>query len=457
MKRRVVVTGVGLVTPVAVGTEETWQGLLAGKSGIGPITHFDSTDFATHFAGEVKGFEVTRWISARDARNLDLFIQYAIASALLAVEDSGLKIEGEFAERVGCYVGAGLGGVASIEETCKTLAEKGPRHGISPFFVPAIIVNLAPGQISIRTGAKGPNFSHVSACSTGAHAIGEAARAIERGDAEAMICGGAEATVSPLGVGGFNSMRALSTRNEAPQQASRPFDRDRDGFVIAEGAGILVIEELEHAKQRGAKIYAEITGYAANADAHHITAPAPEGEGAQRCMRMALKDAKLAPADIGYINAHGTSTKMNDERDDRHQEGVRRRRPQADGQLDEVDDRSHAGGGRRGGDGHLRAGHRPRRHPADHQLHHARSRLRSRLRAEHGPRAARRPRALEQLRLRWHERLARPFALEVARQRPAGANRRAERGMGGELLSACLRSVLAVVLGPVGLPGQGRR
>jgi len=312
MLRRVVITGIGLVTPLANGTEETWQALLAGKSGIGPITHFDSTQFATHFAGEIKNFDVTRWVSAREARNIDKFIQYAIASALLAVEDSGLKIEGEFAERVGCYVGAGLGGVASIEDTCKTLWEKGPRHGISPFFVPMIIVNLAPGQISIRTGAKGPNFSHVSACSTGAHAIGEAARAVERGDADAMICGGAEATVSPLGVGGFNSMRALSTRNEAPQQASRPFDRDRDGFVIAEGAGILVIEELEHAKKRGAKIYAEITGYAANADAHHITAPAPEGEGAQRCMRMALKDAKLAPSDIGYINAHGTSTKMND-------------------------------------------------------------------------------------------------------------------------------------------------
>jgi len=312
MLRRVVITGIGLVTPLANGTEETWQALLAGKSGIGPITHFDSTQFATHFAGEIKNFDITRWVSAREARNIDKFIQYAIASALLAVEDSGLKIEGEFAERVGCYVGAGLGGVASIEDTCKTLWEKGPRHGISPFFVPMIIVNLAPGQISIRTGAKGPNFSHVSACSTGAHAIGEAARAVERGDADAMICGGAEATVSPLGVGGFNSMRALSTRNEAPQQASRPFDRDRDGFVIAEGAGILVIEELEHAKKRGAKIYAEITGYAANADAHHITAPAPEGEGAQRCMRMALKDAKLAPSDIGYINAHGTSTKMND-------------------------------------------------------------------------------------------------------------------------------------------------
>jgi len=312
MLRRVVITGIGLVTPLANDTEETWKGLLAGKSGIGPITHFDSTQFATHFAGEIKNFDITRWVSGRESRNIDKFIQYAIASALMAVEDSGLKIEGEFAERVGCYVGAGLGGVASIEDTCKTLWEKGPRHGISPFFVPMIIVNLAPGQISIRTGAKGPNFSHVSACSTGAHAIGEAARAVERGDADAMICGGAEATVSPLGVGGFNSMRALSTRNEAPQQASRPFDKDRDGFVIAEGAGILVIEELEHAKQRGAKIYAEITGYAANADAHHITAPAPEGEGAQRCMRMALKDAKLAPSEIGYINAHGTSTKMND-------------------------------------------------------------------------------------------------------------------------------------------------
>lgn len=312
MPRRVVVTGIGLVTPVAIGTEETWQGLLAGKSGIAPITHFDSTNFATHFAGEVKNFDVTPWISSRDAKNIDRFIQYAVAAAGLAITDSGLKIEGEFAERVGCYVGAGLGGVASIEAACATLGAKGPRHGISPFFVPMIIVNLAPGQISIRFGAKGPNFSHVSACSTGAHAIGEAMRAVERGDADAMICGGTEATVSALGVGGFNSMRALSTRNEAPQEASRPFDRDRDGFVIAEGAGIVVIEELEHARARGAKIYAELTGYAANADAHHITAPAPEGEGAQRCMKLALKDAKLAPSDIGYINAHGTSTKMND-------------------------------------------------------------------------------------------------------------------------------------------------
>jgi 3-oxoacyl-[acyl-carrier-protein] synthase II len=307
-----VITGIGLVTPIAVGTEETWQGLLAGRSGIGPITHFDHTQFATHFAGEVKDFDVTRWIPSRDAKNIDRFIQYAVAAADLALKDSGLQIEGEFAERVGCYVGAGLGGVSSIEVACSTLAQKGPRHGISPFFVPMIIVNLAPGQISIRFGAKGPNFSHVSACSTGAHAIGEAARAIQRGDADAMICGGTEATVSPLGVGGFNSMRALSTRNEAPQEASRPFDRDRDGFVIAEGSGIVIIEELELARKRGARIYAELTGYAANADAHHITAPAPQGEGAQRCMRLALKDARLGPGDIGYINAHGTSTKMND-------------------------------------------------------------------------------------------------------------------------------------------------
>jgi 3-oxoacyl-[acyl-carrier-protein] synthase II len=312
MTRRVVVTGIGLVTPLAIGTEETWQALLAGRSGIAPITHFDHTAFATHFAGEVKDFDPTRWMTSREARTIDPFIQYALAAASLAIADSGLEIKGAFAERVGCFVGAGLGGVSTIENACRTLAEKGPRYGISPFFVPMIIVNLAPGQISIRFGAKGPNLSQVSACSTGAHAIGDAFRVIQRGDADAMICGGTEATVSPLGVGGFNSMRALSTRNDAPERASRPFDNDRDGFVIAEGSGIVVVEELEHAKARGAKIYAELKGYGANADAHHITAPAPEGEGAQRCMKLALKDAGLTPAQIGYINAHGTSTKMND-------------------------------------------------------------------------------------------------------------------------------------------------
>jgi 3-oxoacyl-[acyl-carrier-protein] synthase II len=312
LARRVVITGIGLITPVAIGSEETWQALLAGKSGIAPITHFDTKGFATHFAGEVKGFDPTRWMSSREAKTVDPFIQYAVAAASLAIADSGLKIEGELAERVGCFVGAGLGGVSTIEAACKTLGEKGPRHGISPFFVPMIIVNLAPGQISIRFGAKGPNLSQVSACSTGAHAIGDAFKVIQRGAADAMICGGTEATVTPLGVGGFNSMRALSTRNEAPQLASRPFDRDRDGFVIAEGAGIVVLEEMELAKKRGARIYAELTGYGLNADAHHITAPAPEGEGAQRCMKLALDDAHLAPSQIGYINAHGTSTKMND-------------------------------------------------------------------------------------------------------------------------------------------------
>jgi 3-oxoacyl-[acyl-carrier-protein] synthase II len=311
MSRRVVVTGVGLVTPVAIGTEETWRGLLEGRSGIANITRFDPTNFATHFAGEVKSFDPTKWMTAREAKTVDLFIQFALAAGAMAVEDSGLKVQDE-AERVGCYVGAGLGGLATLENTHSTLQAKGPRYGISPFFVPQLIINLAPGHLSIRYGAKGPNMSHVSACSTSAHAIGEAFRAIVHNDADAMICGGAEATVTPLGVGGFNSMRALSTRNEEPTRASRPFDKDRDGFVIAEGAGIVVVEELEHARKRGARIYAEIKGYAANADAHHITAPAPEGEGAQRCMRLALKDAGLNPSDIDYINAHGTSTKMND-------------------------------------------------------------------------------------------------------------------------------------------------
>jgi 3-oxoacyl-[acyl-carrier-protein] synthase II len=312
MSRRVVVTGVGLVTPVAIGTEETWRGLLEGRSGIAGITRFDHTNFATHFAGEVKDFDPTKWMTGREAKSVDRFIQFAIAAGAMAMEDSGMKIEGAEAERVGCYVGAGLGGLSTIENTHATLQEKGPRHGISPFFVPQLIINLAPGQLSIRYGAKGPNMSHVSACSSSAHAIGEAYRAIIHNDADAMIAGGSEATITPLGVGGFNSMRALSTRNDAPQKASRPFDAGRDGFVIAEGAGIVILEELEHAKKRGARIYAEIRGYAANADAHHITAPAPEGEGAQRVLRLALKDAGMQPSDIDYINAHGTSTKMND-------------------------------------------------------------------------------------------------------------------------------------------------
>jgi len=314
MPRRVAVTGLGLVTPVGIGTEETWRALLGGVSGIGPITRFDASEFATRFAGEVKGFDPTRWISAREARSSmsDLFIQFAMAAGTMAMEDSGLVFEGELAERAGCFIGSGMGGVATIEATHLALQAKGPRHGISPFFVTQIIINLAAGQLSIKYGAKGPCYSQVSACSSGAHAIGDAFRLIQRGEVDAMICGGSEAVVTPLGVGGFAAMRALSTRNDAPAQACRPFDLDRDGFVLSEGAGILVLEELEHAKKRGARIHAVIEGYAANADAHHITAPAEEGEGVQRCMRAALKDAGLTPESIDYINAHGTSTKMND-------------------------------------------------------------------------------------------------------------------------------------------------
>lgn len=311
---RVVVTGVGLVTPVGVGTEETWQALLRGQSGIAPITRFDAAAYATRFAGEVKGFEPTRWMSAREAKSSmsDPFIQYAVAAGAMAMEDAGLAGAGELGERGGCFIGSGMGGVATIEATHRALLAKGPRHAFSPFFVPQIAINLAAGQLSIRYGARGPCYSQVSACSSGAHAIGDAFRVIQRGEADVMMCGGTEAVVTPLGVGGFCAMRALSTRNDAPAEASRPFDLDRDGFVLAEGAGVLVLEELEHARRRGARIYAECKGYAANADAHHITAPAAEGVGAQRCMRAALDDARLDATDVGYLNAHGTSTKMND-------------------------------------------------------------------------------------------------------------------------------------------------
>src|SRR3990170_4092463 len=266
--RRVVITGIGLITPVGIGTDETWQSLVAGRGGIGPITQFDTTDFATRFAGEVKGFDPTRWMDKREVKWLDRFLQFANAAGHLALEDAGLplKLEGEAAEMAGCYVGAGLGGVITIERTHSALLAKGPRHGFSPYFVPAIIVNMASGQLSIRHGLKGPNFSHVSACSTGAHSIGEATRTIQYGTCDVMVAGGTEATISPLGVGGFNAARAMSTRNEAPERASRPFDADRDGFVVAEGCGIVVLEELEHAKRRGARVYGEVKGYGATSD-----------------------------------------------------------------------------------------------------------------------------------------------------------------------------------------------
>jgi 3-oxoacyl-[acyl-carrier-protein] synthase II len=310
-RRRVVVTGLGLVSPVGIGVDESWNALVAGKSGIGPITLFDASTFPTRIAGEVKGFEPAKFMDRKEVRRNDRFIHFALAAAEMAMKDSGLDMSKEDPERVGCIVGAGLGGLGTIEDEHKTLLEKGVRK-IGPFFIPALIVNLAPGQISLRYGMKGPNFSPVSACATGNHSIGDAMLYIERGMADVMVTGGCEATITPLGIGGFCAARALSERNDAPEKASRPFDKGRDGFVAGEGSGILIVEEYEHAKKRGARIYAELAGYGASADANHITAPAPEGEGGQRAMRMALKDAGVSPDQVGYVNTHGTSTPQGD-------------------------------------------------------------------------------------------------------------------------------------------------
>ncbi len=312
--RRVVITGIGLVTPIGNDLETTWSSLLAGKSGAGPITQFDVTNYATKFGCEVKNWDPTRFFDKRELKHLDRFLQFGVSAAMMAMEDAGLgtKVPAGQEDRWGCYIGSGLGGVRTIEDTYAATQQKGPRYGFSPYFVTDIIINEAPGMVCIRTGATGPNFSHVSACATGAHSIGEAMRTIRHGYADAMIAGGCEATISILGVGGFNAMRAMSTNNANPTGASRPFDKERDGFVIGEGAGIVVLEELEMAKKRGARIYAEVTGYGANSDAHHVAAPAPEHKGAQACFRLALKDAKLDPTAIQYVNAHGTSTDLND-------------------------------------------------------------------------------------------------------------------------------------------------
>ena len=312
--KRVVITGIGLVTPLGHTTEETWTAAIQGKSGIGLITHFDTTQFATKIAGEVWSWDPSRWIESRQSKHMDPFVQFGVAAAEQAIADAGLTDPEtpEAAERYGVYIGAGLGGVQTIERTYRALIEKGPRRGISPYFVPEIIVNITPGHVSIRHKYAGPNLSHVSACATGAHSIGEAMRAIQRDDADVMVAGGGEATVTELGVGGFNAMHALSKRNAEPTRASRPWDKGRDGFVCAEGAGVLVIEELEHARRRGARIYAELRGYGLSSDAHHITAPPDDGAGAARCMRMALRDGRIDPAQVGYINAHGTSTTQGD-------------------------------------------------------------------------------------------------------------------------------------------------
>lgn len=309
--RRVVVTGLGITSPLGTGLEKNWDALTNGRSGIGPITHFDATDFPVKFAGEVRDLSLDDFIDKKEARKMDLFIHYALAAATMALEDSGLEINQDNAERVGVVVGSGMGGLPSIEKYHGAFLEGGYRK-ISPFFIPMSIINLAAGQISIKHGAKGPNIAPVSACATGTHAIGDAFRMIQRGDADAVISGGAESTVCPLGIGGFSVMKALSTRNEDPLAASRPFDKNRDGFVMGEGSGIVVLEEYESAKKRGARIYGEVLGYGLTADAYHLTAPSPGGEGAARCMQMALDTAGLNPEDVDYINAHGTSTPFND-------------------------------------------------------------------------------------------------------------------------------------------------
>ena len=311
MTRRVVVTGVGLVSPVGIGTQANWEALCAGQGGIGPITHFDASEFSVRIAGEVKGFDPLQFVEKRDVKKMDVFIQYALAAAEFAVCDAGLKITPEMSSRVGVFIASGIGGFTTIEREHKALIEGGPRR-ISPFFIPSAIINLAAGQVSIRFSARGPNSATCTACAASAHAIGDAFEIIRRGDADAMIAGGSEAAITPMGVGGFAAMRALSTRNDAPEQASRPFDRDRDGFVIGEGAGVVVIEELGSALRRDAPIYAEVVGYGMTADAYHITAPAEDGSGAVRVMNHAVRQAGINPSDVNYINAHGTSTPHND-------------------------------------------------------------------------------------------------------------------------------------------------
>jgi 3-oxoacyl-[acyl-carrier-protein] synthase II len=311
LPRRVVITGVGLVSPLAIGTEETWQAVLQSKSGIGPITAFDATEFACRIAGEVKGFDPYQYIEKKEVKKMGRFIQFAIAASEYALASSRLKVDAENEERVGVYIGSGIGGFEVIEREHKNLLEHGPRR-ISPFFIVATIVNLASGFVSIRTGAKGPNSATATACTTSAHSIGDSFKIIQRGDADVMICGGTEACITPMGVGGFAAARSLSTRNSDPAHASRPWDKDRDGFVVGEGAGILVLEELEVAKRRSANILAEMVGYGMSADAFHVTAPSENGDGAFRVMRNALRDAGLEPAQIDYINAHGTSTAMGD-------------------------------------------------------------------------------------------------------------------------------------------------
>ncbi len=311
MNRRVVITGMGLICGSGNTKEEVWSNLLASRSAVGPVTRFDISAFPVRIAGEIKNFDPLKFIEKKEVKKMDPFIHYAVAASQEAMDDSGLRVNGENATRVGTYIGSGIGGFGVIEREHEKFLRGGPGK-ISPFFIPAAIVNLAAGQVSIRFGLKGPNSATCTACSSGAHAVGDSFKIIQRGDAEAMVCGGAEAAITPMGIGGFAAMRALSSRNSDPEHASRPFDADRDGFVIGEGAGVLMLEELEHARARGAKIYAEMIGYGMSSDAYHITQPSEDGDGAVRVMTNAIKDAGIQPHEVDYINAHGTSTYYND-------------------------------------------------------------------------------------------------------------------------------------------------
>jgi len=317
----VVITGIGLVTPLAIGKDESWGALLAGKSGIAPISLFDTTQFRVKIAGEVKSWDPLAFIEKKKLKEMDRFIEFAFSAAKMAIKDAGLELSGDERNEAGCFIGSGIGGLHTVERAKQVVMEKGPSR-LSPYSIPGLIANMAAGQVSMAYGLRGPSYATVSACSSGAHAIGEAAQWIRRGLCQVMVTGGAEATVTPVGIGCFEAMMALSKRNDAPEKASRPWDKNRDGFVCGEGSGIIVLESLSRAKKRGARIYAEVTGYGASSDAHHLTQPAPGGEGAQRSMRMALKDAGLAPDQIEYVNAHGTSTPVGDVEESRAIESV---------------------------------------------------------------------------------------------------------------------------------------
>ena len=373
MNRRVVVTGIGLVSSLGIGTKANWDALVAGTSGVHRITKFDTTGFAAQIAAEVRGFDPLQFLDKKDVKKMDVFIQYAVAASQFAMDDSKLEVTPQNEESIGVFIASGIGGFTTIEREHKNLLEGGPRK-ISPFFIPSAIINLAAGQVSIRFGAKGPNLATCTACSASAHAIGDAYEIIKRCDADAMIAGGSEAAITPMGVGGFAALRALSTRNDEPERASRPFDKDRDGFIIGEGAGVIVVEELEYARRRGARIYAEIVGYGMSADAYHMTAPSEDGDGGRRVMLNAVRKAGIAPEDIDYINAHGTSTPLNDQaRDPRHQEGLWRSCVQTGDFLDQVDDRPPAGRGRRPRGRYQRAVRLPPARAADHQPRCART------------------------------------------------------------------------------------